>query len=132
MKKVILILVSFAFIACKSVKENPNEIIITSKKEIVANYYQIAIHKIISDSRCPEGVNCVWAGELVMELKVWKNNEIQETKELTFSPNSKEENFVWFGKYIPNNKKLSKYKISPIKTEKPLELKEYQIELILE
>ena len=132
MKKVVLIIVLFVFVACKSAKGNPNEITITSKKEVVANDYEIAIHKIISDSRCPEGVNCVWAGELVTELKVWQNKELKETKVLTFSPNSKEENFAWFEKYIPNNKKLSKYKISPNKTEKQLELKDYKIELILE
>ena len=51
---------------------------------------------------------------------------------MTFSPNSNEENKTWFQKYIPNNKKLIKYQITPSKTEKPLELKDYKIELILE
>lgn len=132
MKKIILILVSLAFIACKSVKENPNEITITSKKEVNANDYLIVINKIISDSRCPEGVNCIWAGELVMELSAWQNKEIKETVKLTFSPNSKEENMAWFEKYIPQNKKLKSYKISPTKTEKQLEIKDYKIQLVLE
>lgn len=129
MKKVILILVSLAFIACKSVKENPNEVIITSKKEVVMNDYVIVINKIVSDSRCPEGVTCVWAGELAMELSVWKNSELKETKELTFSSQTEEGNLAWFSKYTPNNKKLIEYKISPSKTEKQLELKEYKVKL---
>jgi hypothetical protein len=105
---------------------------LTSKNEVVMNDYAIVINKIISDSRCPEGTNCIWAGELAMELSIWKNNEIKETLELTFSPHNTEENRAWFGKYIPNNKKLIKYIISPSKTETPIALKEYKIELILE
>jgi hypothetical protein len=132
MKKIILGLMLFLFVACKSVKENPNEVVITSEKEVVVGDYVFVINKIISDSRCPIGTNCIWAGELVLELSVWKNKEIKETHVLTFSPNSKEENMAWFGKYISNNKKLNKFKISPSKTEKPLELKDYKIELILE
>jgi hypothetical protein len=132
MKKSILVLVLFAFVGCKSAKENPNEVIITSKNEVVTNDYAFVINKIVSDSRCPIGTNCIWAGELIMELSVWKDNKINETLVLTFSPTSKDENMAWFGKYIPNTKKLIKYQISPSKTEKQLELKDYRIELILE
>ena len=132
MKKSILFLFFVAFVACKSLKENSNEIEITSKKEIVVNDYTIVIDKIISDSRCPQGVNCIWAGELVMEVSVWQNKALNETIQLTFSPKTRDENLAWFGKYIPNNKKLIKYKILPTKTEQQLELKDYKIELILE
>ena len=38
----------------------------------------------------------------------------------------------WFEKYIPQNKKVINYMISPSKTEKQLELKDYKIELILD
>ena len=132
MKKLILVFALCAFVACKSAKENTNEVVMTSKNEAVSNDYAIVINKIVSDSRCPEGTNCIWAGEIVMELSVLQNKEIKETLEVTFSQNTKEENLAWFGKYIPNDKKLIKYKISPSKTEKPLELKDYKIELILE
>lgn len=132
MKKSILLIVLFVLVACKSAKENPNEIVITSNSKVVANNYAIVINRIISDSRCPEGTNCIWAGELVLELNVIQNKEIKETAVLTFSASTKEENLAWFGKYIPQNKKWNSYKISPSKTEKQLELKEYKIELILE
>ncbi|MBC5835164.1 hypothetical protein G6N05_11420 [Flavobacterium sp. F372] len=132
MKKLILVIVLCAFVACKSVKENSNEITITSKKEIVVNDYTIVIDKIISDSRCPQGVNCVWAGELVMEVSVWQNKALNETIQLTFSPKTRDENLVWFEKYIPQNKKLKSYIVSPTKTENQIELKEYKIQLILE
>jgi hypothetical protein len=132
MKKSILFLFLVAFVACKSVKENSNEITITSKKEIVVNDYTIVIDKIISDSRCPQGVNCVWAGELVMEVSVWQNKALNETIQLTFSPKTRDENLAWFEKYIPQNKKLKSYIVSPTKTENQIELKEYKIQLILE
>jgi hypothetical protein len=132
MKKLIFVHVLFVFVACKSVKKNANEVVITSKNEVVTNDYPIVIHKIVSDSRCPVGTNCIWAGELVMELCVIQNNEIKEMVTLTFSPNNTEENKAWFGKFIPINKKLIEYKISPSKTEKELELKDYKIELVLE
>ena len=132
MKKAILILVSLAFLACKAVKKNPNEITITSKKEVAANEYTLVIDKIVSDSRCPEGVTCVWAGEIVMKLSVWQNTTLKETTRLTFSSTTRDENLAWFGKYIPQNKKLKSYRISPTKTENQIELKDYKIQLILE
>ena len=132
MKKILAVFVLLAFLACKSAMDNSNEIVITSNKEVVIKDYKIVINKIISDSRCPIGTNCIWAGELVMELSVIQNNEIKETIILTFSPNSNEENRAWFEKYIPQNKKLIQYEISPFKTEKQLELKDYKIQLILE
>jgi hypothetical protein len=132
MKKAVLIIVLFIFAACKSAKVNPNEVAITSKKEVLANDYYFVINKIVSDSRCPQGVNCIWAGELVIEVSVWQNKAVKETKQLTFSPKTRDENLVWFEKFIPQNKKLKSYRISPNKTEKQLELKDYKIELILE
>ena len=132
MKKSILVLVLLTFVACKSVKQNSNEVIITFENEVVLNDYKIVINKIISDSRCPEGTNCIWAGELVMELSVWKKNEMKEIVVLTFSPKTKGENLEWFEKYILQNKKIINYMISPSKTDKQLELKDYKIELILD
>ena len=132
MKKSILVLVLLAFVACKSVKQNSSEVIITFENEVVLNDYTIAVNKIISDSRCPEGTNCIWAGELVMELSVWKKNEMKEIVVLTFSPKTKGENLEWFEKYILQNKKVINYMISPSKTDKQLELKDYKIELILD
>ena len=35
---------------------------------------------MISDSRCPEGVNCVWAGEVQLELEIYKNQKIEKSE----------------------------------------------------
>jgi len=132
MKKPVLFILLIVCIACKSAKDKPNEIAITSKKEVVKDAYTFVINKVISDSRCPEGTNCIWAGELVLEVSAWENKVLKETVVLTFSPSSNEENRSWFSKYLPQNKKLKTFKISPTKTENQLALKEYKIELILE
>lgn len=132
MKKMFIVFLLCVFTACKSAKVSSNVVVLTFKNEKVTSDYVLVVNKIISDSRCPIGTNCIWVGELVMELSAIQNNEIKETVVMTFSPNSNEENKTWFQKYIPNNKKLIKYQITPSKTEKPLELKDYKIELILE
>lgn len=132
MKKKSYIVFLFLSLSCKSVKQHPNEIKITSKKEVVANDYVISIDKIISDSRCPEGTNCIWAGELVMRLSVWQNKELKETADITFLPQHLEDNRQWFAKYLPENKKVLNCLVLPAKTDKPVELKDYKIELILE
>lgn len=119
-------------VACKAIKKEENQLVVTSNKEIVSKDYAISIDKIVSDSRCPEGTNCVWAGELVMELSAWQGKQVNESVVMTFSFSNLEDNKKWFEKYLPNHKKLSKIKISPTKTEKPLSLKDYKIELILE
>lgn len=133
MKKLVYIIaVVISLVACKSVKQNPNLIEITSKGEIIANDYSITIDKIVSDSRCPEGTNCVWAGVITMELSVRKGKQVKEFVLMTFSFQDLENNMAWFSKYIPANKKLLKCKVLPAKTDKAIELKEYRIELLLE
>ena len=44
--------------------------------------------KVLSDSRCPKGVTCVWAGEAVVLVDIFKDGKKTEQKELTFSPKS--------------------------------------------
>jgi len=41
-----------------------------------------------SDSRCPKGVQCVWAGEAVVLIDVFKNGKRLEQKRLVISPTS--------------------------------------------
>ena len=100
----VMVFLLCVFTACKSTKMNLNVVVLSSKNEKVTSEYVLVVNKIISDSRCPIGTNCIWAGELVMELSAIQNNEIKETVVMTFSPNSNEENKTWFQKYIPNNK----------------------------
>lgn len=49
------------------------------------NDVEVKFVELVSDSRCPEGVSCVWAGEVVIKVDVIKNGKKLETKEMTFN-----------------------------------------------
>ena len=40
------------------------------------------------DSRCPNGAQCIWAGEAIVIVEVFENGKILERNKLTFSPTS--------------------------------------------
>ncbi len=44
--------------------------------------------EVLQDSRCPKNVNCVWAGEVVVLVDVFKNGKKTDQKKLTLSPTS--------------------------------------------
>lgn len=88
-----------------------SEIKITSKKCIPKLGYYLRLQSVIDDSRCPEGVTCIWAGEVSVVLKVYKNKKFFEQKTLTFNAKNKEENFNWFAKYY--SKKIKSIAVVP-------------------
>lgn len=52
------------------------------------NDIELRFVKVISDSRCPKNVTCVWAGEAVVLVDVYKKGKFFEQKKLSFSPTS--------------------------------------------
>jgi hypothetical protein len=76
-----------------------SEIKITSKKCNPKSGYGFQLTKVFNDSRCPEAVTCIWAGEVSATVKVFKNKKFFELKTITFNAKNKEENFKWFAKY---------------------------------
>ena len=130
MKKFVYLLV-LILVSCKSTQEQKSTYEVTSKKELLYNNYMFVINKVISDSRCPEGTNCIWAGELVVEISVWQKNNLVETSVITFSSKSREENLAWFSKFLPKDKTLQSILISPNKTDKTLLLKDYKLKLVI-
>jgi hypothetical protein len=107
MKKIIVVLTllySVSFFAQSELK-------ITSKKGNSKQEYSFQLTKVFDDSRCPEGVTCIWAGEVSADLKVYKNKKFFELKTLTFNSKNKEENFKWFGKYF--TRKIKSISVNP-------------------
>lgn len=47
---------------------------------------QIKFADVLSDSRCPEDVTCVWTGQVVALVEVYKNKILIEKIELVFEP----------------------------------------------
>ena len=79
MKRSILLLVifitSFSFSQDSTKIRKVGTPIITSKvyigKSIVVENFKIEFIEVIQDSRCPKGVNCVWAGEVLIFVDLY-------------------------------------------------------------
>ncbi len=65
---------------------------------------QLVLKKVINDSRCPENVNCIWAGECEIEVAIYKNRKLISTENVLLSPKLQKENVDWFSKYYPKLK----------------------------
>ena len=82
-----------------------------------------------SDSRCPKAVQCIWAGEAIVLIDVFKKGKKVEEKRIVFSPTAQLENTI--GNLFSSEKlKISGFNIAPypeyINTIKP---EEYYIQV---
>ena len=134
--KITTIIIAFSlFVSCASKQvANENEILINATSlSKVGNDYEMKISKIISDSRCPEGVTCVWAGEVQLELEIYKNQEIEKSETLSINYKMLELNKQFFTKYISTNKKIKEILVLPTKKEgHNIELKDYVLKVEME
>ena len=135
MKYYTIIIALFFILSCATKPtSNENEVLINATSKVkVGNDYEIKILKIISDSRCPEGVNCVWAGEVQLELEIYKNQKFEKTKIISINYKSLELNRQFFADYLSSDKKIKNIFISPQKKEaENIELKNYILTVALE
>lgn len=133
--KVILILLAFVASQCAPKPEiNKNEILLnTQSKVIIANNYEMIISQIKGDSRCPIGVDCIWAGQVELIIKVFKENEEIATQEVVVGPRDQEITNAWFAKYTPSDKKIQSITVFPARdNNKELKFEEYELKIILE
>ncbi|MDN3723183.1 hypothetical protein QRD02_02220 [Aequorivita sp. SDUM287046] len=74
---------SFAF-GQKDSAETPKIAVKIPKGEtIILKDVSITFMEVVEDSRCPEGVDCIWAGRAIVKTKVTANGKTEE-KLLTF------------------------------------------------
>ena len=135
MKYYTIIIALFFILSCATKPtSNENEVLINATSKVkVGNDYEIKILKIISDSRCPEGVNCVWAGEVQLELEIYKNQKFEKTKIISINYKSLELNKQFFADYLSSDKRIKNIFISPQKKEgENIELKNYILTVALE
>lgn len=88
-----------------------SEIKITPKKCVPKKGYHLKLVKVFDDSRCPEGVTCIWAGEVSAVIAVYKDREFIEEKTLKFNSKNASENTLWFSKYY--SKKIKSIDVLP-------------------
>lgn len=65
---------------------------------------EIVLVQLINDSRCPENVQCVWAGEVSFELAAYENGTVVAQKQFTLNPTNQEEITAWMTKHLPKSK----------------------------
>lgn len=107
MKKIVLLsflLFSFSLFSQKIEK-------ITPKKCIPKKGYYLKLKSVFDDSRCPEGVTCVWAGEVSVIIEAYKDKQLIEEKTIIFNSKNREENFKWFENYY--SKKIKHVRLVP-------------------
>ncbi len=84
---------------------------ITRNKHIPKNGVYLKLKNVFGDSRCPEDVTCIWAGEVSATIEVYKDQKLVEEKDITFNGATRVENTKWFEKYVP--KKIKGIGVAP-------------------
>lgn len=101
----------FFAVLCSNSFFAQSEFKIDSKNHFPKKGYGFQLITVFDDSRCPEGVTCIWAGEVSTTIKVYKNNKFFELKTITLNSKNKEENFKWFSTYF--QKKIKSIGVFP-------------------
>lgn len=80
---------------------------LTIDQKVCANKkgIQLVLKEVINDSRCPEGVSCIWAGEVTAIVSVYKDSNVVEETTMVLSLKSAEDNKKWFASYLSSKQK---------------------------
>lgn len=91
------------FCALAKAQENPSPSVqsptigikLALGKSIQLDNVAITFEKVLEDSRCPEDVQCVWAGQLKIQLKIEEKGGMTMQKDIVFSPTSKDDKTLY-------------------------------------
>ncbi len=84
MKIQILLLLTFALLfggtqmISAQTEKNPMKLKPSEEKKVENSDVKIKFISVIEDSRCPEGANCIWAGNAKIKIEVSCNNHKEE------------------------------------------------------
>ncbi len=67
--------------------------------------YQLVLKEVLSDSRCPKGLTCIWAGMVKASISVYDDGQFVEQKTLDFSEKLNDEDLQWLANYLPRKQK---------------------------
>jgi hypothetical protein len=105
MKKLVLLFTALVILSSCSSQKLVTQI---DQKLDAKTAKEIVLVKIINDSRCPENVQCIWAGEVQFEVAVYEDSKITEQTQLKLTPHNQEEVVNWFAKRLPKTNKTLK------------------------
>lgn len=89
---------------------------VTIKQKVCPNQkgFQLVLKAISNDSRCPEDVTCIWAGEVTAVVSVYKDSKLIEDSTLVFSMKNEEDNKKWLASYLSEKqKKIKSIRVLP-------------------
>lgn len=129
MKKIICLCIISLISSCATkINEETDEVLYHKLNDI----YSFKIKEIITDSRCPVDVNCVWQGQVELVISVYENDDFLEDEHLILEGKNLEYNKAIFEKYT-FGKKVNGISIYPQKKEnEKIELKDYYLEVFVE
>lgn len=107
MKIIVLLLLTLTLFSCKKhdlTKDIGEEITICFEEKGTIKDYENQIDlkfiHLVEDSRCPEGVQCIWAGRAVVEIRINSTDIITlAIGDLTGATNTPYVNFVEYNNY---------------------------------
>ena len=111
MKKLVLfLLMIISSLALAQSPKSQKVKYVTIKQKVCPNQkgFQLVLKAISNDSRCPEGVTCIWAGEVTAVVSVYKDSKLIEDSTLVFSMKNEEDNKKWLASYLSDKQKKIK------------------------
>lgn len=131
MKNLFILICSLPFLlnSCASTPKNSNEI---NQRLDTNATKEIVLVKVIDDSRCPEGVQCIWAGEVTIDVAAYENKKMVEQVQFTINKNTIEDVKNWFIQHLPATETaLKEISVLPYPKEGvPRKPEDYTIQLI--
>ena len=86
---IIILITSFSFSQDSTEVQKAETPIISSKvylgKSVAFENFRIEFIEVVQDSRCPTGVNCIWAGEVVILVDLYEDGKKIERKKITLN-----------------------------------------------
>lgn len=130
MKKII-VFCSFLFLLNSCASAQKDSTLINQKLDTKSTK-EIVLVKMVNDSRCPEKVQCIWAGEVTFEVAAYENKKLVEQVQFTINPGSIDEVKSWFVKHLPaSDKELKGFDVTPYPKEGvQIKLEDYAIHLV--
>lgn len=132
MKKIVGLFVLFLLISCASKKEVVITEVTQIEKYSLSEEYSFKIKEIISDSRCPQDVNCVWAGEVELMLSIYKRDVFYKDEALIINFKNFSEN-KWLLEKYTSSKSIKSIEVLPEKKQGiEINLEDYSLKIDFE
>ena len=96
----ILTLAFGSAVAVSAKDDAPIQVRVGKQKKFSRSKITVKFVSLIEDSRCPEGVNCVWAGNAKIKVAVMQSGREMKTVELNTNMGAKGDTYEGYAFYL--------------------------------